>query len=214
VLSEPALINAAQVLAVGIDECGEELVSLTGVGIATVVDHPRVASRDAMRFHCRVAVAEKLLRVQDSLPAKVRLSVAECYRPLSLQQRYWERVNNKLRSEQPSWSDAEVANEAAKYVAPPWITPPHSTGGAIDLVLIDDEGRELDMGSGLNEQCPQMMTATAGLSSVARANRKLLVNGMESAGFVNYSHEWWHFSYGDRYWAFRTNAPAAIYGGK
>jgi zinc D-Ala-D-Ala dipeptidase len=35
---------------------------------------------------------------------------------------------------------------------------------------------------------------------------------MESTGFVNYPHEWWHFSYGDRYWAYAKDEPAAIYG--
>ena len=48
----------------------------------------------------------------------------------------------------------------------------------------------------------------------ASANRQLLLSSMRAVGFVNYSHEWWHYSYGDRYWAFRTNAPAAIYGGR
>jgi D-alanyl-D-alanine dipeptidase len=101
-----------------------------------------------------------------------------------------------------------------KYVAPPWITPPHSTGGAVDLVHIAHDGVELDMGCALNEQCPQMMTDAKGLSLVATANRQLLVDAMESAGFVNYRHEWWHYSYGDRYWAFSTNAPVALYGEK
>jgi hypothetical protein len=31
-------------------------------------------------------------------------------------------------------------------------------------------------------------------------------------GFVNYPTEWWHWSYGDRYWALATGAPAACYG--
>jgi len=29
---------------------------------------------------------------------------------------------------------------------------------------------------------------------------------------VNYPTEWWHWSYGDRYWAFVTGAPHALYG--
>jgi D-alanyl-D-alanine dipeptidase len=29
---------------------------------------------------------------------------------------------------------------------------------------------------------------------------------------VNYPTEWWHWSYGDRYWALMTGAPAALYG--
>ena len=34
---------------------------------------------------------------------------------------------------------------------------------------------------------------------------------MTAAGFVNYSEEWWHYSYGDRLWA-RTFGKTPIYG--
>ena len=60
----------------------------------------------------------------------------------------------------------------------------------------------------------EMMTRAEGLPPIASANRQLLLSSMEAAGFVNYIHEWWHYSYGDRYWAFRTDAAVAIYGGK
>jgi hypothetical protein len=51
-----------------------------------------------------------------------------------------------------------------------------------------------------------------GLSPAARARRQTLAETMTSAGFVNYPTEWWHWSFGDRYWAAMTAAPAAIYG--
>ena len=102
-----------------------------------------------------VARLRKSSRVQARLPPEIRVCVVEGYRPLALQQQYWERANAKLRSGNPQWSEAEVADEAAKYVAPPWIMPPHSTGGALDVVLLDRDGVELDMGCPLNEQCPR-----------------------------------------------------------
>ena len=36
---------------------------------------------------------------------------------------------------------------------------------------------------------------------------------MKKAGFVNYPPEWWHWSYGDRYWAAALNKKFAIYKG-
>ena len=42
--------------------------------------------------------------------------------------------------------------------------------------------------------------------------RKALANAFESAGLVNYPTEWWHWSYGDRYWALATGAEHAVYG--
>ena len=43
---------------------------------------------------------------------------------------------------------------------------------------------------------------------------RLLIGGtvLCGAGLVNYPTEWWHWSYGDRYWALMTGATAAVYG--
>lgn len=49
-------------------------------------------------------------------------------------------------------------------------------------------------------------------NNTAKKNRKLLLDVMKAQGFVNYPTEWWHFSYGDRYWAYHQQAPCAIYG--
>ena len=46
----------------------------------------------------------------------------------------------------------------------------------------------------------------------ARANCELLARALRGAGLVNYPTEWWHWSYGDRYWALVSGAPAAMYG--
>ena len=40
----------------------------------------------------------------------------------------------------------------------------------------------------------------------------MLGAALTAAGLVNYPTEWWHWSYGDRYWALMTGAPAALYG--
>ena len=40
----------------------------------------------------------------------------------------------------------------------------------------------------------------------------LLADCLGDAGFVNYPTEWWHWSFGDRYWAFVTGHGAARYG--
>ncbi|CAN5792512.1 hypothetical protein BH24ACT5_BH24ACT5_22750 [soil metagenome] len=72
---------------------------------------------------------------------------------------------------------------------------------------------ELPMGCELNEQCPAMRTACDDLTRFELRNRRLLVEAMGRVGFVNYGHEWWHYSYGDRYWAFTTGAETAIYDG-
>lgn len=42
-------------------------------------------------------------------------------------------------------------------------------------------------------------------------NRRLLYYAMSEAGFASYEEEWWHFSYGDQFWAKKNNCEA-IYG--
>jgi zinc D-Ala-D-Ala dipeptidase len=40
----------------------------------------------------------------------------------------------------------------------------------------------------------------------------MLAEALRAAGLVNYPTEWWHWSYGDRYWALATGARHAVYG--
>ena len=53
---------------------------------------------------------------------------------------------------------------------------------------------------------------SAAISSEARHNRSVLATVLSEAGLVNYPTEWWHWSFGDRYWAHVTGRPFAIHG--
>lgn len=67
--------------------------------------------------------------------------------------------------------------------------------------------------AGLAERLARAADAlSAGIGADARAHRGLLARVLGGAGLVNYPTEWWHWSYGDRYWALVTGAPAALYG--
>jgi D-alanyl-D-alanine dipeptidase len=210
--SEPVLISDPRVLAVPIREGGEPLVDLREYPVLTDAENPRVKSTAETRLHCRQGVAERLVAANRALPGGARLLAVECHRPLAIQEHYWRVDLADLQEKHPDWPEERLLEENARFVAPPWIIPPHSTGGAVDLLLVDAEGRDLDMGSSLNEEGPLMRTGAQGIPPEAKENRRALLRAMESAGFVNYPHEWWHFSYGDRYWAYSTGAPAAVYG--
>lgn len=45
-----------------------------------------------------------------------------------------------------------------------------------------------------------------------RKNRRLLYNAMIEAGFTNLSSEWWHYDYGDKFWAYFTGNTAMFEG--
>jgi D-alanyl-D-alanine dipeptidase len=55
-------------------------------------------------------------------------------------------------------------------------------------------------------------TGASSISRLAARNRWLLIDLLTGVGLVNYPTEWWHWSYGERYWAHATGAPAAIFG--
>jgi D-alanyl-D-alanine dipeptidase len=88
--------------------------------------------------------------------------------------------------------------------------PPHSTGAAIDVTLQDQNGREVNMGSDIDEVSPRSFPDyfRLGDSPEARkfhANRELLYAVMSSSGFQRHPNEWWHFSLGDQMWAWLVN---------
>ncbi|MGZ3768670.1 MAG: M15 family metallopeptidase [Bdellovibrio sp.] len=78
------------------------------------------------------------------------------------------------------------------------------------------EVKKIEMGTQFNAEPLETQNATftdaQNISAEARKNRQVLMSAMSKAGFVNYSTEWWHWSFGDKYWAFHTNQPYAIFG--
>lgn len=159
----------------------------------------------------------RLHTAQGLLPPGLRLLFVEGYRPPSLQRHYFDAYGDQLRADHPDWSAEQVRSATSRYVSPPEIAP-HSAGAAVDLTLADGDGRELDMGTRMNatpeESAGACYTQADNLSEVARSRREILGTALTAAGLVNYPTEWWHWSYGDRYWALATGAHAALYGPK
>lgn len=211
-MEEIVLISAPEVLKIPIEENGEDMVTLFGHS-EIVIDTRKQGPGEY--FKVRKTVLEKLLEAWKSLPPELRFLVVESFRPLSIQTRYFSGYSEELKKIHAEWSNERIYMEASKFVAPPEIVPPHSTGGAIDLTLCDESGREVDMGTALNtdpeKSSNACFTGAENISSEAKANRKMLINSLSKVGFINYPTEWWHWSYGDRYWAYSTKAVVAIY---
>ena len=175
----------------------------------------RLADAEGAFAGLRSGTLERLLKAQTALPDDLRLLIVEGYRPLSLQQRYFSEYKDELHQRFPDWPEDRLRVEASKYVSPPEVGP-HCTGGAVDLTLCTIDGVELDLGTAVNDSPVDSenacFTAASGLSDDARKNRDLLVGALSGTGLVNYPTEWWHWSFGDRYWAASTGQAAAIYG--
>ncbi|WP_329112588.1 M15 family metallopeptidase [Streptomyces sp. NBC_01353] len=214
-MSEITLMSDPKVAAVPVEECGERLVDVREEG-SLLVD-PRKRDDAGAFAHLRAGVLDRLLQAQAGLPDGLRLLYVEGYRPLSLQRRYFTEYGDELRAAHPDWPAQDVHTAASRYVSPPELAP-HSAGSAVDLTLADLDGRELDLGTRMNaspeESAGACYTDAAGITAEARRNREILGAALAGAGLVNYPTEWWHWSYGDRYWALATGAPAALHGPK
>ncbi|MGW1196514.1 M15 family metallopeptidase [Streptomyces sp. NPDC002536] len=211
-MDEIVLMCDPRVAAIGIQECGEPLVDVRRSTL--LVDDSRSDAQGAFA-HLREGVLERLVTAQAGLPEGLRLLVVEGYRPLALQARYFEEYAAALRALNPAWSEDEVRAGASRYVAPPEIGP-HTAGAAVDITLADAGGRELDLGTRTNstpeESDGACYTAAVNISSRSRELRQVLGAALASAGLVNYPSEWWHWSYGDQYWALTTGGSSARYG--
>ncbi|NKE57411.1 M15 family metallopeptidase [Lentzea sp. PSKA42] len=212
-MGEVVLMSDARIAAIPVLDSGEPLRDVRR-DQAIAVDARKRDDRGAFAY-LREDLLNRLLSAQKLLPEGIRLLFVEGYRPPSLQRFYFERYADELRAGHPDWSAEQVRTAASRYVSPPEIAP-HSAGAAVDLTLVSRDGQELDMGTRVNaspeESEGACYTAAENVSPAARANRQLLADALGGAGLVNYPTEWWHWSYGDRYWAFVTGAEHALYG--
>ena len=204
------LMGDPSVAGIRVDECGEELVPATADFVLSSLKD----GHDPYRSRVREGVCRRLIAAQADLPAGLRICWVEGHRDPKLQERYFNNYRERLENLDRHLSDEDSYLLASRYVAPPKIAP-HVSGAAIDLTLCDQEGNELDMGTPLNatpEDSNGACYFEAAVSVEARSNRMVMAKALEGVGLVNYPTEWWHWSYGDRYWAMATGASAAIYG--
>jgi D-alanyl-D-alanine dipeptidase len=196
------LLSDPDVSAVSVRDCGEPLTALG-------------ESFGPSRALVRASVGRRLALARDDLPRGVSLRVVAGYRTAAAQRAIIGSYAAGLRITHPAIGAAELERLTSRFVAPLAVAP-HVAGAAVDLTLVDSAGRELDLGTPVDATPEQSEGAcyfdAPKVSRQARANRELLARVLRGAGLVNYPTEWWHWSYGDRYWALVTSAPAALYG--
>jgi D-alanyl-D-alanine dipeptidase len=128
---------------------------------------------------------EKAVELLQSSHAGYRLIVFDALRPRSVQWKLWERVKGTPQQ---------------KYVADPKKGSNHNYGCAVDVGLLDEQGKLLDMGSPFDGFTPLSEPALEDqflkqgrLNQKQMNNRLILRRAMEDAGFKQLSSEWWHY---------------------
>lgn len=166
----------------------------------------------------RTGTAKRLITALEMLPSGLTFKVYDAWRSAEVQQTLFDRqMKENIKR---GFSEEQAIIETRKFVSHPSYDERqpavHSTGGAIDLTIVDIKtGCELNMGTEFDDFSPKAYTAYFENSNDTeiRNNRRLLYHAMISAGFTNLPSEWWHFDYGDAFWAFYKKSPI-IYKGK
>ncbi|TDW49023.1 D-alanyl-D-alanine dipeptidase [Flavobacterium sp. 270] len=105
-----------------------------------------------------------------------KIKLYDCYRPLSIQKKMWEIVSNP------------------EYVADPKKGSIHNRGGAVDISIVDANGKEVEMGTPFDFFEIEASHNYTKLSKKILSNRKYLKKVMIQNGFNSFDSEWWHYN--------------------
>ncbi|NEP46604.1 MAG: D-alanyl-D-alanine dipeptidase [Okeania sp. SIO2H7] len=216
-----------------IKECGEPLIEIPAKLFARESPHPY--QKLGAPYHLyqanspyflRQTVLESLKIAQIKLQQKHpdwRISIFDAYRPVAVQQfmvdyAFTEALKAEgLTPDSPSLTEDKrqaILELVYQFWAVPSLEPatppPHSTGAAVDVTLVNSRGEEVNMGSPIDELSPRsypnhFANSTEPMEVEYHQNRQLLKEVMLGAGFRQHLNEWWHFSLGDQMWAWLTN---------
>ncbi len=133
---------------------------------------------DCPRCFLRPAAAKALVaRHQHFQKQGLGIKVYDCYRPRPIQQKLWDKVPN------------------ASYVTPPKKGSMHNRGLAVDLTLVDQHGKPLEMGTAYDFFGKRAHHTFTDLPQTVLDNRKLLKETLFKFNFQSIRTEWWHYSY-------------------
>ncbi|MBD8532608.1 MULTISPECIES: M15 family metallopeptidase [unclassified Massilia] len=195
-MSSPGLTLASEDIAAS--AAFRHLASIAGIavdlryaGTNNFVGRDLYSPFDCAWLHVEAAAAlEKAVAWLAAQAPGYTLLVLDALRPQRVQQQLW---------------DALAGTGLQMYLANPARGSIHSYGMALDVTILDPQGRELDMGTGFDDMTDLSHPAledgflSAGqLSEQQIGNRRLLRGAMFDAGFVGITTEWWHFDCGDR----------------
>ncbi len=108
------------------------------------------------------------------------LRLFDCYRPQPIQQKMWN-----IKPDE-------------RYVANPAKGSDHNRGTAVDLTILDRDGKPLEMGTPFDEFSLKAHHTYRELSPQILNNRSLLKKTMASVGFRHIDTEWWHYAWNSK----------------
>jgi D-alanyl-D-alanine dipeptidase len=134
--------------------------------------------------------AQKLIRAQQNLKREHpawSLLVYDAARPMEVQRQMWELV----RGTKNVYYVANPANQNGR----------HNYGMAVDVTIVDEQGKPLPMGTPFDffgEEAhtdkEDALVKAGKITEHEFQSRRLLRRVMQQAGFTTITSEWWHFN--------------------
>jgi len=145
---------------------------------ATPDNFLKQAVYDCGECYLRKSTAEALVKANKAfIQLGYRIKLFDCYRPLSVQKKMWKIL------------------PGTHYVANPAKGSKHNRGAAVDLTLVDAQGKELNMGTPFDFFGKEAHHTYTEHTKEVLENRKLLKEILDKYNFKSIYSEWWHYEY-------------------
>ena len=145
---------------------------------ATPDNFLKQAVYDCGECYLRKSTAEALVKANEAFKQLgYRIKLFDCYRPLSVQKKMWKIL------------------PGTHYVANPAKGSKHNRGAAVDLTLVDAQGKELNMGTPFDFFGKEAHHTYTEHTKEVHENRKLLKETLNKYNFKSIYSEWWHYEY-------------------
>ena len=145
---------------------------------ATPDNFLKQAVYDCGECYLRKSTAEALVKANEAFKQLgYCIKLFDCYRPLSVQKKMWKIL------------------PGTHYVANPAKGSKHNRGAAVDLTLVDAQGKELNMGTPFDFFGKEAHHTYTQHSKEVLENRKLLKETLDKFNFKSIYSEWWHYEY-------------------
>jgi len=192
-----------------VKECGEPLVDIKKL-CPDLVIAPNLKKEN--RAFLRKTTVKMVCQAKKHLPEGMTFIIESAWRPQYLQEKIFQQFVKRFTKKYPLWPKSKVIKEVEKYVAPfeGGHVSGHMAGGAVDL-RIWKNGRKIPMKSSKLTYQENAKSFQPKLPLYIQKNRQTMFDALQKAGLSNFPKEFWHWSYGDIWWAKRNKEKIAIY---
>ena len=196
-----------------IKECGEPLIDIKKLCPDLVINLGSLRMKKEKTAYLRKTVAEMICQAKKYLPEDMTFIINDAWRPRYVQEEIFQQFIKHFKKRFFSWTASQIIKEVEKYVAPSKgkYASGHMTGGAVDLRLWRN-GKKIPMNSSQLSYQENAKSFQSKLPAYMQKNRQVMFEALQKVGLSNYPKEYWHWSYGDTWWAKRNKKKVAIYG--